>query len=264
MDGGEIMNKKIYACILATALLSMIIPVALAAPKGDANRIKDGILAYSAGQYLEGQPLTLGFDDYGYNYQGHMFKGSYANAYLGRYGFPPYEGDDEAYQQRLTDEGIIETPASWYWDLRNVELTMKWNDAWLSNLDRDEDGLLDRHYGHVSYDGSGAWLTNHMWGINEDDDAKWEYFVKIVSPSTAAGDYVDGTFTLPTGDEVGMWYNADDNEIGYQIWGEFAVIVEFENNYHADYNSEGINHYVWYKSASPLGFGAYPADPIPE
>jgi hypothetical protein len=41
---------------------------------------------------------------------------------------------------------------------------MKWNDAWLANVDCDGDGLLDRHYGFGSYIGSGAWLTNHMWG----------------------------------------------------------------------------------------------------
>jgi hypothetical protein len=262
------MNKRIFAFVLMTALLTMTVPIALAAPKGDATRIKDGTLLYSTGHYLEGQPLTLGFDYYGYNYQGHMFKGSFANAYLGRYGFPPYEGQGDDY---LTENPTFATAMEtddWYqtlWANRDTQLIMKWNDAWLSNLDRDYDGLLDRYAGYESYDGSGAWLTNHMWGINEDDGSKWEYFVKIITPSTAEGDYVvaDG-FTLPTDDMTGMWYDADDNEIGYQIWGAFAVIQEFENNYHADYNPDGINHFVWYKSVNPLGFGTYQADPISE
>ena len=59
--------------------------------------IKEGILTYSTGHYLEGQPFRTGFDPFGYNYQARKFMGSYANAYLGRDGFPPYEGDDEAY-----------------------------------------------------------------------------------------------------------------------------------------------------------------------
>ena len=65
----------------------------------DCTRIQEGILTYSAGHYLGGQPLQVGYDIFGYNYQGHMFKGSYFNAYAGGAGFPPYEGDDEAYQK---------------------------------------------------------------------------------------------------------------------------------------------------------------------
>ncbi|MDI7276965.1 MAG: hypothetical protein QME94_13385, partial [Anaerolineae bacterium] len=41
--------------------------------------IQEGILTYSSGHYLEGQPLETGFDPYGYNYQAHYFRGSYAN-----------------------------------------------------------------------------------------------------------------------------------------------------------------------------------------
>ena len=64
---------------------------------GMATTIKDGTLTYSAGHYLAGQPLKTGYDVFGYNYQVHMFNGSYANVYLGGAGFPPYEGDDESY-----------------------------------------------------------------------------------------------------------------------------------------------------------------------
>ena len=168
--------------------------------------------------------FAKGYDEYGYNYKANMF-----NGWLENYNRP-------------------DTPV----ERGEIRLIMKWNDAWL-----DENKV--RHDGYDSYDGSGAWLTNHMWGINEDG-SKWEYFVKIITPSTAEGDYVvDDAFTLPTGEVTGMWYDINDNAIGYQIWGAFAVIQEFENNYHADYNPDGINHYVWYKSVSPLGFGAYPS-----
>ena len=66
-------------------------------------------------------------------------------------------GDDESY--------LDENPGAashWAWPYRSIKLVMKWNDAWLSNMDRDDDGMLDRHYGFSSYIGSGAWETNHM------------------------------------------------------------------------------------------------------
>ena len=125
------------ACVLVT--------VAWAGKKDDCTTIQEGVLTYSAGHYLEGEPLVVGFDPYGYNYQGHMFKGSYANAYLGGAGYPPYEGDDEAY---LAENPGAET--HWTWPYRNTQLLMKWNDAWLSNKDCDGDGKLDRHYGYPS------------------------------------------------------------------------------------------------------------------
>ena len=80
-------------------------------------KIQDGILTYSAGHYLEGELLMTGYDEYGYNYQGHMYKGSYANVYLGGAGFPPYLGDDETY--------LAENPAAasnWAWPYRSVQL----------------------------------------------------------------------------------------------------------------------------------------------
>lgn len=86
-------------------------------------KIQDGILTYSPGHFLEGQPIMPGFDPYGYNYQAHLFNGYYANAYLGRYGFPAYEGDDEAYLAK--NPGAENT---WVWPYRNDVLMMKWND----------------------------------------------------------------------------------------------------------------------------------------
>ena len=85
----------------------------------EGTTIKEGILEYSAGHYLEGEPLVLGFDPYGYNYQAHIFKGSYVNAYLGRDGFPPYEGDDETY---LTDNPEVEN--HWAWEFNEMERCM--------------------------------------------------------------------------------------------------------------------------------------------
>ena len=119
---------------------------------------------------------------------------------------------------------------------------MWWNDAWLSNKDCDGDGLLDRHYGFNSYIGSGAWLTNHMWGTYEDLEGNiyaWNYFVKIVAVPTDAYN-VDET-----------WYAADGTEIGPAIWGAFAVLMEV-------YNDQGTGeHGVAYHSPYSVGFGRY-------
>ena len=205
----------------------------LMAKVDDGTAIKDGVLTYSPGHYLYGVPLTLGYDPFGYNYQAHMFSGSYANVYLGGAGFPPYEGDDEAY---LAENPGVE--GTWYWPYRDVKLTMKWNDAWLSNKDCDDDGALDRHYGFDSYIGSGAWETNHQYG-EDGKTYKWNYFVKIVAvPSDAY--IVDG-----------IWYTADGAEIGEVIWGSFAIIQQVENDPGA-----GV-HGVQYLSPAAAGFGFY-------
>ena len=177
--------KKIAILGIAVVLLLALAAVpATAAKPNSCTTIQDGVLEYSAGHYLEGELLQVGYDIFGYNYQAHMFSGSYANSYLGKDGFPPYEGDADAY--------LAENPGAeskWYWPYRDVQLMMKWNDAWLSNKDCNEDGLLDRPSDFDSYRGSGAWLTNHMWG--DDDGNKWNYFVKMVAaPEDAYVGYV--------------------------------------------------------------------------
>ncbi len=211
--------KKIIPIALAVAMvLTLSVGVALA-KSGDCTTIQEGVLTYSAGHYLAGEPLQVGYDTFGYNYQGHMFAGYYCNVYLGAYGFPPYEGDSEAY--------LAENPTAedvWCWEYRDIQLVMKWNDAWLSNKDCDEDGLLDRHFDYASYIGSGAWETNHQRGTGEAGD-DWTYFCKIVAVPEDA-DPVDGT-----------WYAADGTEIGPEIWGAFAIIQEVESGEGATYVS---------------------------
>ncbi len=185
--------------------------VEIAWEHGNCTTIQSGLLTYGTGHFLAGQPIPTGFDPYGYNYQAHLFKGSYANVYLGRYGYPPYEGDDEAYL--AANPSVVNV---WCWPDRKTELVMKWNDAWLANTDCDGDGQLDRHYGLASYVGSGAWETNHMQGT--DESGTWTYFCKIVA---APGDATQSG---------GIWYAADGTEIGAEIWGEFAVIQEVESD----------------------------------
>jgi hypothetical protein len=224
------MRRTLLAIVLVTLL---IVPATASADKPVATdsqgleiawassgcaTIQSGTILYSAGHYLAGQPLQTGFDPFGYNYQAHLFNGYYANVYLGRDGLPPYEGDTDAY--------LAQYPAAagkWYWPDRDVQLVMKWNDAWLANTDCDGDGALDRHYGFPSYIGSGAWETNHMSGT--DETGTWTYFCKIVAVPA------DATLT------AGVWYAADGTEIGPAIWGEFAILQEVESGSGAIYVS---------------------------
>ena len=141
-----------------------------------------------------GDPVYTGFDQWGYNYQAHMFNGMYCDAYYDAAGCQLY---------------------------KDVKLMMKWNDAWLSNKDCDGDSLLDRHYGFASYIGSGAWCTNHQSGtyINDDGyECHWVGFLKIVA---APKDAVN---------VGGIWFDADGNEIGPAIWGSFAIIQSVYND----------------------------------
>ena len=176
------------------------------------TKIQDGTL-----KRTDGVVITTGFDEWGYNYQGHLFNGGYCDAYR---------------------------DAEWCHAYRDVELLMKWNDAWLSNVDCDGDGegKLDRHYGFPSYIGSGAWETNHQSGSYVDDDGKtchWTYFVKIIAAPFGAS-VVDG-----------YWFTADGVEIGPVIWGEFAIIQQVEND-----SCAGI-HGLQYSSPDHSGFGGW-------
>lgn len=227
-------KQALFFTLTVLLALAMIIPLAAPAmaAKQTCTTLQDKTILYSTGHYLAGTPIPIGYDPYGYNYQAHMFSGSYANVYLGGYGFPPYTGDDVTY--------LAENPKAantWCWPYRNDQLIMKWNDAWISNTDCDGDGKLDRHFGYPSYIGSGAWETNHQSGTY--DNCKWNYFCKIVAvPSNAVL-------------KAGVWYTPDGSEIGPNIWGEFATIQEVYNDPCAG------NKGLLYKSPTSAGFGYY-------
>ncbi len=178
------------------------------AKKNNCVTIQGGTLLTSAGD-----DMVLGYDQWGYNYQAHLFNGTYCDVYR---------------------------DAAWCQEYKDIRLVMKWNDAWLSNKDCDDDGLLDRHLGYSSYIGSGAWETNEQSGTCTDDEGNthhWTYFVKIVAvPADAV--LVDGT-----------WNNAAGTEIGPSIWGQFAIIQEVNNDPCA-----GV-HGIAYLSPDHAGFG---------
>lgn len=222
--------------VLILLVFATVIPLGMS--KKDYMTIQDGVLTYATAtgypnHYYEENPLTTGFDEFGYNYQSHMFKGYYCNVYLCRDAYPPFTGDVDAYLAENPD-----AVTKWYW-YPDVMLVMKWNDAWLSNKDRDGDGVLDRPDPAI---GSGAWETNHQWGINSDG-SHWYYFLKIVAVPADA--YRVGAAN------AGTWYSSDDIEIGRDIWGSFAIIQEISNDPMLD------DHGCIYNPPSPTGFGYY-------
>jgi len=127
--------KRIPQLIIVVLGLLTASVVAFAAKKDKCTTIQGGELVDG-----NGDPLTVGYDQWGYNYQAHMFNGYLENS--PRAGDPVTSGDT---------------------------LMMKWNDAWLANTSCDGDFVLDRHFGFNTYLGSGAWLTNHQSGEYELD-----------------------------------------------------------------------------------------------
>jgi len=141
---------KLRLAFLALSVAALIC-LSSSASAQECTNIKDGVLVDS-----KGNPLTLGYDKWGYNYQAHMFNGLYENFTRPT---PPVTSSD-------------------------TNLIMKWSDDWLSNRDCNGDGKLDRG-GAAGADAniSKGWLTNHMEGDYLGDDGEyhhWTYFVKIV------------------------------------------------------------------------------------
>lgn len=214
------MNKK-FVIALAFALLIFVSPAGVSAgnmAKPNAcTTIQSGMLYSSSGEQL-----SPGYDAWGYNYQAHLFNGSYCDYH------PTYRPGGANHDWCMENYG-------------GTTLKMKWNQQWLSNVDCDGDGLLDRHSGFDSYIGSGAWETNHMNGSYQMDGktCHWEYFVKIIAaPADAA--VVDG-----------MWYNSDGVLIGEAIWGAFAIIQQVEND-----PCDGL-HGLQFLSPDHPGFGGW-------
>ncbi len=180
------------------------------------TKIKDGGLFDSAGH-----PIALGFDQYGYNYQAHMFNGLYDN-----FSRPVSPATEAA-----------------------VNLSMKWSDEWLSNVDCNNDTKLDRGLDvkvALTSDGiSKGWLTNHMEGdctnALTSEIEHYTYFTKIVYVGAA-----DPAIT--------------DQWAGKRIWGVYAIIEEVSNNAPADGDPGvcgGTKGGDRSKLVAPAGFGVY-------
>ena len=135
-----------------------------------------------------GNTLVLGYDQFGYNYQAHMFNGT-------------YDGSD-----RNLD--------GTYWgqtgDFVDDSLIMKWSNDWLANVDCNNDGMLDRGTDETSL----GWLTNDVNGDYDSDgdgtqDAHYTYFAKIVWVGTGglwgAYDVIEEVYNDPVGGYTGLY-----------------------------------------------------------
>ncbi len=81
------------------------------------TNIQSGTITDSAGN-----TLSMGFDEFGYNYQAHLFNGT-------------YDGYDRTLDGKVWGEVV---------DYADDNLIMKWSDEWLANVDCNDDGHLDR------------------------------------------------------------------------------------------------------------------------
>lgn len=179
---------KTTSVILALAGIPAMVAGRLLGSTKKCDNIQSGKL-----KDVNGVTLVTGYDSWGYNYQAHIFNGKYCD-YDRKAGCIGQEGYED------------------------VDLIMKWNDAWLSNKDCNGDTYLDRPNPYI---GSGAWLTNHESGEYEGDSGEtcqYTYFVKIIA---VPSDWYE---------EGGVWYDSDGNEIGQAIWGSFAIIQEVWND----------------------------------
>jgi hypothetical protein len=170
------MKRKVYILMLIVFALLVITSPALADKPAQCATIQDGTITAA-----DGTPLEMGYDQYGYNYQAHMFNGTY-----------------DSY-----DRVIGNDPS----DYADDSLMMKWSDAWLSNVDCDGDGRLDRGLvDGVAGGTSLGWLINEVNGDYDSDgdgtqDAHYTNFVKIV-------------WTGP----------------GSPLWGQYTIIQEVYND----------------------------------
>lgn len=154
--------RYVAACIVSAALTVLVAGPASAAA---CTKIQSGDLVD-----VNGNPITLGYDKWGYNYQAHMFNGLYEN-----FGRPP-------------------APVS----TSDVNLRMKWSDDWLANQSCDGNFYLDRGLDAKTGNSTGTsmgWLTNHMEGdclTTSGDSVHVTYFVKIVwvGPATSPDPWV--------------------------------------------------------------------------
>lgn len=142
--------KKLWLTVAVIALVVVFFSMpAVAAEAGTCTTIADGVL-----KDTNGNLLVMGFDEFGYNYQAHLFNGV-------------ADGIDRV---------LGNDPSDYADDL----LVMKWSDAWLSNTDCNGDGKLDRGTNGISQ----GWETNMYNGDYDSDgdgvqDAHYTWFTKI-------------------------------------------------------------------------------------
>ena len=162
-------TKRFFSVAIAIALILMVWSSALAdKPVGfdpvtgeetawsnsSCAKIQDGTITDSAGN-----PIEVGFDQFGYNYQAHQFVGT-------------YDSSDRVLDGKYWGQTV---------EYADDNLDMKWSDDWLANVDCDGDDKLDRGLVNGVVGGlSKGWLTNHVNGDYLDADGVLQHFTEFV------------------------------------------------------------------------------------
>ena len=150
------MKRLMYGILLAFTFAFVFAPVipqpTQVVQAQECTKIKDGTITDTLGN-----TITLGYDQFGYNYQAHMFNGT-------------FDSSDRVLDEKYFGQTV---------DYADDSLIMKWSDEWISNQDCDGDHKLDRGNGTGT---SMGWLTNLVEGdyANGDDFSHYTSFTKIV------------------------------------------------------------------------------------
>lgn len=155
-----------------------------------------------------------GFDQFGYNYRAHVFSGM-------------ADGVDRNL------DGTVWGDATF----ANDQLVMKWSDEWLTYVDSNGDGKLDRGFLDCRGAGTnaglneshcpGAWLTNEWNGMAPDGSQTVEHLKIVYSP---------GCLTSGT-----------PSPGAYCVWGAFEVVM--------DQGVDPTTGHFWAALSKPNGFG---------
>jgi len=142
---------KIFKALFLAVVMALFAASAVMA-ESMCTTIKDGVITNSNGNIVK-----MGYDQWGYNYQAHMF-----NGLSGNYTRPA-----------IPLESGLDT------------LIMKWSNDWLANVDCNFDGKFDLGLDSKTGFSTGTsmgWVTNHYEGDYEEagEFYHYTYFVKIV------------------------------------------------------------------------------------
>ncbi len=206
------MKRVLTSIVVAVLALAAALPVYADKPTSvDANGIETSWQASTcaniqSGTIIDsaGNPVQVGFDQFGYNYQAHQFVGTY--------------------------DSVDRTLDNTYWgqtgDFVDDKLMMKWSDDWLANVDCNGDQRLDRGLvnGVPSLTNTSlGWLTNHVEGDYADANGLQHYtdFVKIGytgpnSPLWGSYSVVEEVYNDPAGGFHGL-YDIADPGLGHYV-----------------------------------------------
>ena len=191
--GERTMSRMVSVFIAFIAIVTLVL--------GSATASYAQCVKIQSGSILDvnGKSISVGYDQYGYNYQAHIFNGLYEN-----YSRPA---------------GVVTDGTE--------NLVMKWSDDWMANVDCNGDNKLDRGLNRKTGNSTGismGWVTNHLEGDYEGSDGEmhhYTYFVKIVFDDGAA---------CSAGLVTCIWGKYEVvEEIQNDLFGEYGGRIKFVN-----------------------------------